>query len=122
MLGDDREFIKTPRLSPVTFFKHLFFFNYTLQYHRLQTMLVFDEISGALKAFSKSKSQKLFPGALQKSEKINSGAQIPRFSIQERYKLPISYKLLSAMFLFLLFRFNCRYISISCIRQLACRG
>ena len=52
---------------------------------RLQMMLVFDEISGALKAFSRSRSQKQFPGALQKTEKINSGAQIPRFSIQERY-------------------------------------
>ena len=51
----------------------------------LQMMLVFDEISGALKAFSRSRSQKQFPGALQKTEKINSGAQIPRFSIQERY-------------------------------------
>ena len=48
-------------------------------------MLVFDEISGALKAFSRSRSEKQFPGALQKTEKINSGAQIPRFSIQERY-------------------------------------
>ena len=34
---------------------------------RLQMMLVFDEISGALKAFSRSRSQKQFPGALQKT-------------------------------------------------------
>ena len=38
----------------------------------------------ALKAFSRSRSQKQFPGPLQKTEKINSGAQFPRFSIQDR--------------------------------------
>ena len=45
-----------------------------------QMMLVFDGISGAMKAFSRSRSQKVFIGALQKTEKINSGAQVSRSS------------------------------------------